>query len=110
MEEQRPCVQADEVAPILKTIVVPKNLRALSNALPDAAVTQRTCSDVVGTLYIQQLCSRSTQVSLQCSACMERKHDKVTATAGGKDHVDHKHNKATICQLSMDTLQRCGQQ
>lgn len=29
--------EADEVAPILKTIVVPKNLRALSSALPDAA-------------------------------------------------------------------------
>lgn len=29
--------EADEVAPILKTIVVPKNLRNLSSALPDAA-------------------------------------------------------------------------
>lgn len=29
--------EADEVAPILKTIVVPKNLRNLSTALPDAA-------------------------------------------------------------------------
>lgn len=29
--------EADEIAPILKTIVVPKNLKALSSALPDAA-------------------------------------------------------------------------
>ena len=29
--------EADEVAPILKSIVVPKNLRALSSALPEAA-------------------------------------------------------------------------
>ena len=29
--------EADEVAPILKTIVVPKNLRNLSSALPEAA-------------------------------------------------------------------------
>lgn len=29
--------EADEIAPILKTIVVPKNLRALSSALPEAA-------------------------------------------------------------------------
>jgi hypothetical protein len=29
--------EANQVAPILKTIVVPKNIRALSSALPEAA-------------------------------------------------------------------------